>query len=890
MSSSKDDPEIPAHLQPGFDPNKLTISALTSILSASGVEVPGQKQKKEYYVQQFNEAVTPRREKLIADLTKSYGKPPRSGAFKDVFSAASEPSGSGEKEGKMTPRKRRAAEEKTKKKGGATVLVDNFDGSGDDGGDEELTTEVLVPTQRKKKSASKKASGSGVDEGASFFSDENPFQTPKKEDRTKTRVKRVRKVAADSGSDDKSDMGDKQAVSALRAKGRLAGAAAVPSPQPFMFKMKPDMHFVEDDDPPTFGEGSDAPATPSIKKVARRKPLPAKKALASTTSDESDDKGGQPATAVATPVKEAVPKKKPATSASPEKKSSEAVAVPSIAGPSTPSASPPRFLNFVAPPQTPTPAVNTPKPAAVDTPATKTSPARKAADATEGESWTTVSPRQKTTKPAAVRKVKVVHKVRRREPVVDWTLVVGLLLITLGGLLGHWYWERRDVIGYNDDPDVLAKSPYTGHNPLGYILPVTRECPPRAACVGRTVLSCDHPDYVLQPNALAKIIPPHYLPFPLAEPSCQEDRQKLRNEIKKQQQLENILDVLDGIARTWVGKVECGQIKTIPAVTGTKAVGDKTAPSWVWSRGQVTGIPISIAKTQLRNAIGRKWSDSKFEEYWDLVLQRFAQPKADDVLTTVLDDTHTHRFIRSSRPPIMSISCRMRRNLWETSKAYWLELLSTGAAIALAILLWHKRLASIRDSRIVAQCVEDALDAVHEETDRHFYNPVKHPIPGLSVTQLRDHLLPIVVPGRAAAASRKRCTSTANGVDYTTDDSDRTVWYLPDESARDRIWNRVQQLVLKNSNVRETTMELKGEMHMVWQWIGSVALSPRKKRGGGDRSGWSSASDPETDIDSGKDVSKRAPPAKEGKVEKAEKVEQAEQSEKAEKDGVYPGF
>ncbi|RKO92740.1 inner nuclear membrane protein MAN1, partial [Blyttiomyces helicus] len=199
-------------------------------------------------------------------------------------------------------------------------------------------------------------------------------------------------------------------------------------------------------------------------------------------------------------------------------------------------------------------------------------------------------------------------------------------------------------------------------------------------------------------------------------------------------------------------------------------------------------------------------------------------------LTTTLDDTKTHRLITSTQPPILSYACRIRRTIWETSQEYWAELVTAAAVLLATIYGYHRHQIISRETRVVARLVDDVLDAVHEESENHRTDPIRHPVPGLSTSQLRDHLLPGVVPGRTVS---KRSGSAAvshsvDGIRTTRDPSGRTVWYLAEEAARDRLWGKVQTLVLRNSNVRETSMELNGEQHLVWQWIGSHALSPRR--------------------------------------------------------------
>lgn len=51
--------EEPRYLQPGFDANRLTISELISALSQHGVEMPPTRQRKQFYVELFQQQLQP---------------------------------------------------------------------------------------------------------------------------------------------------------------------------------------------------------------------------------------------------------------------------------------------------------------------------------------------------------------------------------------------------------------------------------------------------------------------------------------------------------------------------------------------------------------------------------------------------------------------------------------------------------------------------------------------------------------------------------------------------------------------------------------------------------------------------------------------------------------
>ena len=44
------------------------------------------------------------------------------------------------------------------------------------------------------------------------------------------------------------------------------------------------------------------------------------------------------------------------------------------------------------------------------------------------------------------------------------------------------------------------------------------------------------------------------------------------------------------------------------------------------------------------------------------------------------------------------------------------------------------------------------------------------------------------------------------------------------------VWKWVCGQVQRNSNIRESMMNWKGDTHIVWEWIGPAVLSPSKTR------------------------------------------------------------
>jgi hypothetical protein len=131
---------------------------------------------------------------------------------------------------------------------------------------------------------------------------------------------------------------------------------------------------------------------------------------------------------------------------------------------------------------------------------------------------------------------------------------------------------------------------------------------------------------------------------------------------------------------------------------------------------------------------------------------------------------------------------------------------------------------------------------IHQESIKHDSDPVGHPVPGLSVVQLRDYLLPEILPldnttttfrtsntsGSSSSGKSKKNTRTHNmHKDHIIDSNGRTRWRLK-QASRNTLWKKVSRLVLRNSSVRECEMDVKGDNVAVWMWVGSKSLNPKK--------------------------------------------------------------
>jgi Man1-Src1p-like protein len=254
--------------------------------------------------------------------------------------------------------------------------------------------------------------------------------------------------------------------------------------------------------------------------------------------------------------------------------------------------------------------------------------------------------------------------------------------------------------------------------------------------------------------------------------------------MRKQQQIDRLNGLAEDLTRRWVGRVHCGELR---------------APAWVWARdGTVIGMPLVFAREELMRTFDKR--DGDFSELWGTFVIQLVHEGRGGKLTSMLDRSMRYRMIASSRPPLVSLSCRIR--------GYSNLLLAVGLSSGLGIVMWYRRLGRLERIRMVTALVEDAERAVYDETEAHARDPVHHPIPGLSTAHLRDHFLPVVVAGRPKGEGK--------------DKAGRRLWYLADETTRKAVWTQVEGVILRNTNVRETGMEVKGEMHRVFIWVGRL--------------------------------------------------------------------
>lgn len=237
------------------------------------------------------------------------------------------------------------------------------------------------------------------------------------------------------------------------------------------------------------------------------------------------------------------------------------------------------------------------------------------------------------------------------------------------------------------------------------------------------------------------------------------------------------------------------------------------------SQGEsLLGIPSSLARESLSSPPP---SDELWLELLDRLSRRPHTSSPSGLYTRLLRDDSSEgessKHIAFSTPtPSLSLLCRARINARGILARFYAPLLALGVSglLIVAAIAWIKRRS--RRARIVAALVQDVCDAIARQARE--FNEARVGIPGVSVSQLRDHF---IVPPMAAGVLSER-------EEYLSDPRGARRWVL-DPTESPPIWKSVRAAILANANVRETVMMVEGEETEIWQWVGSrVFLEPHR--------------------------------------------------------------
>ncbi|KAJ3152442.1 inner nuclear membrane protein enriched at telomere/subtelomere region [Geranomyces michiganensis] len=818
------------YLADDFDPKSLKIAQLKSILGKHGVTTPTSQKKKEVYVDLFKSQITPFRERLANEAKKTFGKPPKN-------------FGNGEEEEVVETHN-----------DSLSTRLDSGQGSSAN-----VSSGAPTPAAvRKRRGVAAAASGSSddaqpaaqnfakflLDDNEDPFSEDNVFQASPEKDQPvakspKKKSAKARQLEQPSGSSSSlasiQDYGQEESddlsapttpVKKLKGKSRTAVPAAVASPQPFSFKKsfeqsnRGDEEEVGDEDveeirpttplrASTRRKASVAGVASGLASPVKKTPAPKRKIVGSSLrpkariGESGSEKDLIPVKRTSRASKAMAESQESSSDAPADEQSDEETGVSQ----STP-ASPANEEDEFIPAETGSPSAT--------------------------EAWTTVTPKKPTPPPSvssamSPSRMTSTHKYKRPTTALprgrsdSWNVAI-LLVVLVAGAFGMWYWEQKDSLEFCDPAKTTAIAPYTGYNPLGYVLPTCKRCPDHAVCVGQSVLSCESGDYIAKPDPITSLAPwaAPALPFFVAHPTCVLDTRKQQEDLKRARNVHMLLELLETTVRHWIGRAECGGLEHVPE--------DLRDPS----TGRVLGMPTETARKELHKLVEKKWNAERFKTFWSLAMDevrtphRYAPASEDDVsrvptpeIVERFDRGNLTRILIPAKPPIMPLACRLRRSIWETCRAYWMQLSSLGITVLFFVWFSYKRQNIAREARIVARVLDDVLEAASEEADAFAADPIRHPIPGLRTDQLRDYYL----PAHAAAGATNDDYRHPEGA--AVDDHGRMRFHIPDDAARTRIWDAVAALVQRNSSMKETVMDVQGQSHEVWQWIGSHALSPR---------------------------------------------------------------
>ncbi|KAK4549000.1 hypothetical protein LTR36_008773 [Oleoguttula mirabilis] len=215
-----------------------------------------------------------------------------------------------------------------------------------------------------------------------------------------------------------------------------------------------------------------------------------------------------------------------------------------------------------------------------------------------------------------------------------------------------------------------------------------------------------------------------------------------------------------------------------------------------------------VKETALKQTISTRrrkgMSNEEFEDLWSSALGEIQG--ADEVVSG--SDGSGHFTLRSTSLARLPLSCAVRRSLRETLKQYFWQLV--GLLVVLSSASYGRyAITSGRETENKAkQLASVALEKLSQQAALHAYDAEAYRENYISMAQLRDDVL-------RNEFSTKR---------------------------RKLLWEKVQQKVEHNSNVRPMVREGRsGDVGRVWEWVGAVGMieSPpgsgqvdRRKSGG----------------------------------------------------------
>lgn len=370
------------------------------------------------------------------------------------------------------------------------------------------------------------------------------------------------------------------------------------------------------------------------------------------------------------------------------------------------------------------------------------------------------------------------HQKKVRSPAAQaapWTV----LLVALGVAAG-FYRQEKVAIGYcgvGQPRWSLAEVenvPSWVHESLE---PQCEPCPQHATCHANMQVECDH-DFVLHQHPLSLN---GLVPIP---PTCEPDSEK-------EKRIKTVADRAIEELRQRRAAYECGDELAMSASTANQEP----------SATVVSPVKLEISEDALKQTIAKQrrknMSPEEFDHLWDSALGDIK--RRDEIEIT--QDKLGHTLLSSTSFANLPFACALRRSALRALAANRIPLLIL-AVLAGTIAYAQRRFRSYRAAQAqTPSLVSMTLDRLATQAALKEDGRVQDAF--LSVSQLRDLVLSHVF----------------------------------ERKERERVWERVKQIVEANSNVRAATREggKSGEWSRSWEWIGPVNFAPgiEGRRSGG---------------------------------------------------------
>ncbi|KAF9142129.1 inner nuclear membrane protein enriched at telomere/subtelomere region [Mortierella sp. GBA39] len=293
-------------------------------------------------------------------------------------------------------------------------------------------------------------------------------------------------------------------------------------------------------------------------------------------------------------------------------------------------------------------------------------------------------------------------------------------------------------------------------------------CPDHATCIDSDADPICPPEYMLKPQLLSF---GNLLPL---SPIC------VLNKAKEYQSL-RVANAAEQLLQIHAGNVECGMLTRDKAPVNSAEYN---------ARRSISTDDLQFQLEQLKDAsIDRE----EYLQLWKLALKELHRRPDTVVFEHGLANEERIRSLR----PRKSLSCRLRQAFvgWALRFKFILFTLTAGLIGAAAV---HVHIARRRkEARIVNGLVQNVLAKLSDQAHYYYVDRVLYPEAYLPEYHLRDVLLADVhSPAR-----------------------------------RQEIWNKVEAVVERNSNVRATSEEVRGELHRVWEWVGSTGVYNQQNQG-----------------------------------------------------------